>query len=553
MKKKFLNYRHLIKGLKQLTFWELLSLFLIAIVALPIFYNLTAFAKDSSMVWQHLIQTQLFDLIINSIKLCAIVVSLSCLLGVSLAWIIAKYDFKGRKFFDWAHLLPMSIPAYVLAFVYLGIFEYSGAIPSFLRQNYPLVYSYLPLGQSSFYLFIVMSFSLYPYVYYACKSSFESQGQNVIEAAQSLGYGPWRRFFKLHIPMARPWLISSCLLVFMECLADFGTVSIFNYDTFTLAIYKSWFSLFSIESAQQLSSFLIFIVFIIILSEHHIRKKMQFTYNYPRPKRIKLNNLQSLLCIIYCCIVFGFAFAIPIIKLVLWSMTAIQTDLDINYTKYIFNSLSLSFVGSLIIIIVALLLAYAARYSKNPLTPYFIRISTLGYAIPGTVLAVGSYVPFSKFEQYISAITEKYISLNIGLFISNTFLIVVFCYLCRFLVVGFGPIDNALRSIHIHLDEAAKSFGYNPQNIFKKVHLPLLKSGLITALLLCFVDLMKEMPITLMTRPFGWDSLAVKIYEFTSEGEWTRASLPALILVLTGLIPVIIISKQNRKENDSKY
>jgi len=326
-------------------------------------------------------------------------------------------------------------------------------------------------------------------------------------------------------------------------------VSIFNYDTFTTAIYKAWFGFFSLSAAAQLSTFLVALVFILIVLEQRLRKRMRFTQSRitPKAERIILVGSKKWLASGYCMFVLLISFLLPALQLLSWSLNVFSEEFDGRYLGLLTRSLTLGLSSALLIVTVAVLLAYAGRRHSDRLTQSLIRLATLGYALPGTVLAVGIFIPLATLDNFFIDSARSYFHLELPQLLQGTVLIMLVAYLIRFMAAGFKSIDSAMHRVTNNIDEASRLMGLRGVKLIAKVHLPILKSGIFTALTLVFVDVMKEMPITLMTRPFGWDTLAVKIFELTSEGEWERAALPALTLLLSGLIPIVLLMRGTEK------
>ncbi len=531
------------KMFRQIDGWKIASALIATAVLIPLLVLLLSFLKPETDIWKHISEHLLADLLINTAVLAGGVISLTAILGVSLAWLTAVCDYPGRKLFSWALLLPMAVPAYVMAFVFLGLFDFSGPVQENLRVWWPGRFDPVDV-RSAPGVIIVLSLGLYPYVYLLSRGAFLTQGRKAMEAARSLGCKPVRAFFRVALPMARPWIASGLMLVLMETLADFGAVSIFNYDTFTTAIYKAWFGLFSLDAAAQLSSILVILALAVMLIEQKMRSRMRYfqTGRLSMEKhRIPLKGFKGWAASLFCGLVFIVAFALPFLRLVAWSLRVVQDQLAVSYADEITNSFILSAGGAGIICIAALVLAYTARRHNDSITTATLRISTLGYALPGTVLAVGIFVGFSYVDLAIAS------GSGIESVLQGSLAMLFIAYGVRFLAVGYHPASSAMLRITPSIDEASQSFGVKGIKMLLRVHIPILKNGLLTAILLGFVDIMKEMPITLMTRPFGWDTLAVKIYELTSEGEWERAAIPGVVLILCGLIPVILLVAKSEK------
>jgi iron(III) transport system permease protein len=336
----------------------------------------------------------------------------------------------------------------------------------------------------------------------------------------------------------------------MEALADFGAVSIFNFDTFTTAIYKAWFGFFSLPAAAQLSSILVIIVFVLIVIEQKARRKMRFAGNGRAEgnfDRITLSGWKKWSATLFSAAVLLIAFVIPFVQLLIWSVEIYTEEFNFRYVSFLGHSLLFAMLASGGVVVCSVLLAYADRRHKDSLSSFCTRMSTFGYALPGTVLAVGLVIVITAVDKSLVDLLGTFFGYDKNTLIQGTMFTVIAAYMIRFMAAGYNSVNSAMHRISDSIDEAAISLGVKGISLLRKVHVPILKTGILTAATLVFVDVMKEMPITLMTRPFGWDTLAVKIFELTSEGEWERAALPAVALVLGGLIPVILLARQMEK------
>lgn len=531
--------------------WRVATLLLASLVLAPLVVVLLSVFSETNDVWLHFVQTSLVTLLTNTLWLLLGVAFGTTFLGVSLAWLTAAYDFPGRKWLDWALMLPLSLPPYVVAFVSIGLLDFTGPIQTQLRSWLRVEQLWFPKIRSTGGVIIVMTLTLYPYVYMLARNAFLTQGRRAIEAAQSLGQGRFRGFLSVVLPMARPWIAGGVALVLMEALADFGTVSIFNYDTFTTAIYKAWFGLFSLSAAAQLASLLVLIVFLVLLVEQQSRSRQRFSQagRSSVAERVSLQGRRGWIASVYAGAVLSIAFVIPFGQLFIWALHVFKQDFDSRYFTFLSHSIFLGGAAALLTCGCALILASADRFRDDFLTRIAIRVATLGYALPGSVLAVGIFIPLTWIDKQMIGWVKGLFGMEIGFIISGTLAAMLLAYLIRFLAVAHGAVDSAMNRITPSLDETARSLGVSGIPLLRKVYLPILRGGLLTAALLVFVDVMKEMPITLMTRPFGWDTLSVRIFEMTSEGEWERAALPAIALVLTGFIPILLLSRYSSKGN----
>ncbi|UCD33516.1 MAG: iron ABC transporter permease [Desulfobacterales bacterium] len=541
---KSLNMLRTLASLRSIAFVLALG------IIIPILLIFASFLQSEPKIWQHIVDTLLVDLLKNTLMLCIGVLAGTFVLGVGAAWLTAVCDFPGRKFFNWALILPLAVPTYVLAFVFIGLLDFSGPVQALLRANIVSSLKWFPNIRSPGGVIVVMSLALYPYVYLLTRNAFKTQGKRVLEVSQALGHSRAKAFFKAALPMARPWIASGLMLVLMETLADFGAVSIFNYDTFTTGIYKAWFGFFSLSAAGQLSSVLLIFVFVVIIVEQQMRTKIQFNQvgkMTTEESRIRLNGWGKWIAFGFLSAILLIAFCIPCLQLLIWFVRSISAELDSRYIGLLFRSIFFSSISAAVIVGLGLFLAYIQRQYSDFTSKWIIRLATMGYALPGTVLAVGVVIMLSFADRQIIWLIKETSGIQLYSILNGTIVAVIFAYTVRFLTAGFNSINSSMLRITRSQDEASTLLGITGLNQLRKIHIPILKNGLFTAAMLVFVDVMKEMPITLMTRPFGWDTLAVKIFELTSEGEWQRAALPSITLVLAGLVPLILLNRQSER------
>ena len=534
----------------QLNKWHYASGALALLVAVPLLVVFSGWLQPSTEVWSHLAETLLSQLFINTIKLVIGVGLGVMLLGVSLAWLTARCDFPGRRLFDWMLMLPLAIPAYVMAFVAIGLLDFSGPVQTALREWLGAGNFWFPEIRSTGGVILVMVLVLYPYVYMLARTAFLTQGRSTLEAAQTLGYGPIGVFWRVALPMARPAIVAGTSLALMETLADFGTVATFNYDTFTTAIYKAWFGVFSLQAASQLASLLLLFVFVSLMTERFTRKRADYhdTMRSGKTPRFRFNGWRGWGITALLSLFFSLAFLLPFIQLCLWAFEAVSEELDARYLGLLYHTLVLGLLAALVTTAGALILGFARRYQRDRITSLTVTLSTLGYALPGSVLAVGIMIAVTQADNFLHTFMATLGATTSGQILSGSVFALVLAYVIRFMAVAHGPVETGLSRIKHSLPEAAQTLGATPRHVLTKIYLPLLRPGLFTAMLLVLVDTMKEMPATLLMRPFGWDTLAVRIYEMTSEGEWERAALPAITLVLVGLLPVILLVRKTLQD-----
>ncbi|MCZ8129782.1 MAG: iron ABC transporter permease [Steroidobacteraceae bacterium] len=518
-----------------------------ALVALPLVLVLGALAQGAfggdAEVVSHLFRHVVPGVVVDTLVLVAGVALVAGLLGTGLAWLVSTYDFPLRGFYAWALLLPLAAPAYVLAFVAIAALDYAGPVQGWLRTVVGPELR-LPPIRSTGGVILVMGLALYPYVYLLARGAFATQGRRALEVAQSLGLSPRQAFLRVQLPLARPWIAGGIALVAMETLADFGTVAVFNYDTFTTAIYRAWSGLYSLEAALQLAGLLVVLVAGALVVEQRARAAQRHTaLGGPAADRRRLRGWRAALATAAPATVLTVALVLPLIALVSWSARHAARDLDADYFDAAWRSLLLGLMAAALVCALALALAYAVRARPGAATRALARLATLGYALPGAVLAVGVFVPVATLNNAFEAVGAR-LGADWPFYLQGTFVVLLMAYAARFLAVGHAPVEANLGRVTRALDDSARLLGASGLSLVARVHLPLLRAGLLTAAALVFVDVMKEMPITLMTRPFGWDTLAVRVFELTSEGEWTRAALPALAIVLAGLVPVALILRR---------
>lgn len=525
--------------------WQAASLLVAATVAAPILVVTAAWLTPAADVWRHIVDTVLGELLRNTAVL-VVGVGLGVLaLGTALAWLVATCDFPGRRVFDWALMLPLAIPAYVLAFVYVGLLDFSGPVQSWLRATLGAGHG-LPPIRSAGGVIAVMVLAFYPYVYMLARSAFLAHGRATLETGRVFGLGPWQAFVRAALPMARPALAAGTALALMEALADFGAVAVFNYDTFTTAIYKAWQGLFSLSAAAQLASLLLLIVAAALATEQRLRGAARYdiALRHARTNRYRLRGWRAGAAAALAAVVLLLAFAVPVAQLALWVWRVAYQDLDERYAGFFLNTLALGAAAAAVTTFFALLLAYTYRLKPDRFVRGSIRFATLGYALPGSVLAVGIMLSFVWMDHHVIAFVQRLLGIATAPLLTGTLVALILAYGVRFMAVAYGPLDSGFERIRPSLWQAARSLGAANWEILWRVSIPMLRSGLFGAGLLVFVEVMKEMPATLLLRPFGWDTLATRIFEMTSEGEWERAALPAVTLVLVGLIPVILLVRR---------
>ncbi|RKZ96268.1 MAG: iron ABC transporter permease [Gammaproteobacteria bacterium] len=540
--------------------WQLGILAITLLFAIPVFTVFSFVFQDSGDVWNHLAETVLSDYIINSLLLMLGVSFGTLSIGITTAWLTSLCEFPGRKLFQWALLLPLAMPAYIIAYTYTGMLDFSGPLQTILRDtfNWGARDYWFPEIRSIGGAMMMLSLVLYPYVYLLTRAAFLEQSSVTLEASRSLGMGSWKSFFAIALPMARPAIVTGLSLALMETLADFGTVEYFAVSTFTTGIFRTWFGLGDVSAASQLASILLLFVFVLIVIERFSRRQARYHQHFghqAHAKRIQLTFKQGWLAFIACLIPLLLGFALPFAQLSVWTFETAEEMINSDFYTLVFNSLSLAIITAILALLLALFMSYGQRLKNSAVIHMMVRIASMGYAIPGTVIAIGIIIPFAWFDNTLDDWSRNQFDFSTGLILSGTLFALVFSYLVRFLAVSVGAVESSLGKIKPSMDDAARSMGYKPLQVLKKIHIPIMRSTLLTAVLLVFVDVLKELPATLLLRPFNFNTLAVRAYELAADERLADASSAAIMIVLTGIIPVILLSlsiSKNRYESESQ-
>lgn len=510
-------------------------------------------------VWKHLSSTVLDDYLINSFWLMVGVGFGVLIIGVGTAWLVTMYRFPGSGVLTWLMILPMAVPAYLMAYTYTDFLSVTGPVQEAIRSLTgwgPNEY-WFPQIRSLGGAILLMSFVFYPYVYLLTRSAFLDQSSSQLEAARGLGAGMQEIFFRIGLPLARPSIAAGLALVLMETLNDFGTVDYFGIQTFTTGIYRTWFGLGDRIAAAQLSAFLMtFILMLLLLerwSRNRIRDNQVSTERYGRLTQIQLSGWRKWAASLSCFLPVAIGFLIPVVILLSLLFENPSAAIDERFFRFTFNSVSVALIAGFFALVSALLLSYGVRLHPTWITRASARVGTLGYAIPGSVIAVGLLIPFGLADQTLNDLSRRLFGFSPGLLLSGTLFALVFAYVVRFLAVAHQSVDTGLSNITRNMDEAAEGLGYTFGGILRKVHIPMLTGSLLTAMLLVMVDVLKELPATLIVRPFNFDTLAVQVYRLASDERLAESSGAALVIVLVGLIPVYVLSRSITKLRSRKF
>jgi iron(III) transport system permease protein len=514
------------------------------LVAVPILAVLLSLASPAYAIWAHLWRTQLAELLWNTFILLLGVAVGTLGLGTLLAWLVVFHEFPGRRIFEWALVLPLALPAYVIGFVFLGMFEFAGPLQTSLRHAFgPEVR--LPDLRSGRGVILVMTLVLYPYVYTLARAALLEQAPEAFESARSLGRSRGQAFRDVSLPLARPALVAGTTLACMEALADYGTVATFSYRTLTEAVYRVWHGMFDRLAATQLAAVLLGLAALLMLLERLSRGRARFTQGRRAtrpPVRARLTGFPAAGATAFCLGVWTLAFGLPVGQLLVWAVRIVRRDgIPPDFFGALGASLGLAASAATLTLGVALILAYALRFRPSRVVGPAVRVAALGYALPGAVIAVGVLLPLSRLDHALAWMIERTLGLEVGLLLTGTAAALVYAYLVRFLAISLQTVEASLTRIPRSLDEVARSLGAGAGRTLRRIHGPLIRRGLLAALLLVFVDVMKEMPATLLLRPLDLDTLAIAVWRRTGESLWEEAAVPALMLVLAGLIPVSLL------------
>lgn len=534
-----------------LLFGGLCIAFLVALPVVGIGANL--FQGGTSATLEHLAATVLPAYVLNSLALCLGVGLGVALIGVTTAWLTALHDFPGRRVFEWALLLPMAVPAYVMAYMYTDLLTFAGPVQSALREAFGWRYGdyWFPDVRTLPGAVLMFVFVLYPYVYLLVRTAFLERAGRAMEAARSLGQGPWRAFFSVSLPLARPAIAAGVALALMETLADFGTVAYFAVDTFTTGIYRAWFSLGDRVAAAQLAALLLAVVLLLLAGERLSRGRARYhdsAGGKHAVQRRPLRGWAALAAVLACALPLLFGFLLPAACLLDMAINDGDAQFGWRFLTLARNSFLLAGVTAVIGVLLALLLAYGARWAKAGLAARLAtllnRVVGLGYAVPGSVIAVGVLIPVTRLDLWLVGWWASWFGAAPGLLLSSGVAALVYAYLVRFLASALHAVEAGLARITPAMDDAARSLGVGQAGVLRRVHAPLLRGSLLTAGLLVFVDVMKELPATLVMRPFDFDTLAVQAYTLASDERLAEASTASLAIVVVGLLPLIFLSRQ---------
>jgi iron(III) transport system permease protein len=527
--------------------WTVASVVMGLLLVLPLAVVVGHVFIPGGEAWRHLSTTVLPDYVSTTLLLLAAVLAGVLVVGTACAWLVATCDFPGRRVFEWALLLPLAMPAYVMAYAYTDLLQFSGPVQTALRvaMGWGASDFRLPEIRSLGGAALMFTFALYPYVYMLARVAFVEQSASLHEAGRTLGLSPWSSFFRVSLPLARPALAGGAALALMETLADFGTVSYFGVQTFTTGIFRAWLSMGEPISAAKLSVILLAFVAVVLALEKALRGGARFEQlpGAATRKRLRLGRAAAFAAVGACVVPLILGFALPGAHLVALSLGRGGQPWGARFAQLVINTTLLATITALIAVAVALLLAYGARVSRSRASRWMNQLAGLGYALPGAVIAIGVLIPATRLDHWIADAAAAG-GITLGLVFTGSVGALVYAYLIRFLAIALQTVEAGLARITPHMEDAARSLGLGSAETLARVHAPMMRSSLITAALLVFVDVMKELPATFVMRPFNFDTLAVQAYHFASDERLAEAAAASLAIVAVGLVPLLVASRR---------
>ena len=531
--------------------WFLSSLLISILVIIPITTVFFSFFEDTSRYFEILKETFLFEYILNSLILLIGVLVLTFILGVGSAYVVSFYEFPGANFFKWALILSFAIPPYIYAYSLFAFFDNYGTAFTILKNLFGEgeYNKYIPKFDDMFGLILSISFSLFAYVYILTRSAFLYQSQNLIELGKNLGFSKFKSFYSIILPAARPAIVAGLSLVAMETLAEFGAVDFFSVNTLTTGIYNAWITFDDLAFANRISFFLLLFIFILFLSENLSRKKAKFHLEskggFKQKEKIILSGSKSFFAFLFCSIIFFLSFLFPLSQMLYWTIKFPENLFDINLTSLLINTLCLVLLSSIVLILFALISNYGNRVSKNKILNVLSTLSISGYAIPGIILAV-AFITFVAWfdENVIKAL--GFLSIK-KIFIGSVLGLVI-VYFIRFYSLAFNGIKSGYEKINLSVDESAYLLGYSKRKTFTNIHIPYLRNSILFVIILISLEIVRELPITLILRPFNFETLATTAYISASEDLLEAAAVPSLFLILIAAFFITITSKYILRE-----
>jgi len=535
--------------------WSVSGYLIAAVITLPLVAIITQALAPDEAVFAHLFDTVLPTYVANTLQLMFWVGLGALIIAIPAAWLVAKCHFPGRRIFQWALLLPLAMPAYVVAYVYTDLLDYAGPLQKLLRELFvwqsPQDY-YFPEVRSLGGASMMLSLVLFPYIYLLARTTFMEQSSSLQHAARVMGCGPWRSFWHLSLPMARPALAVGVALVAMETAADFATVSYFAVPTLTTAVYDTWLEYGSLSAAAKLSAIMLLVVFSMIGFERFARRKQQLFQKQTGVNQVELYLLKGMkakLASGYCSALLFFSFLLPFIILLQYAWEYFDQSWSSAFWEYSLNSLYIAAIVSVIAVFIGVLLMFIRRISPRRADLLPSRLVSTGYALPGTVLAIGILVPLTYLDFAVNDLYEYLGHRGPGLIFTGSVFVLIFAFCIRFSAIAIGSVESSYKRISPSLDMAAITMGLTPWALLCRVHIPLLRRGIFAGLLLVFIECMKELPAALLLRPVGFENLATYVFQFVSDEQLEHGALAAIVIVLVGLVPLIYLNRSLEQES----
>ena len=529
---------------KILSPWYVLPIITLLIFLAPILIILSSIFSDYSDNWEHIYNYVLIDYVINSIVLVSGVSVLVMAIGSVTAWVVTNYNFFGKKFFEWGLILPLAIPPYILAYTFTGLFDSYGTVNEIARDLFNLQQSAVlfPNIRNIYGAIIVFAFTLYPYVYLICRTAFLNQSKSMFEVGRTLGLSQTLIFFRLALPLVRPALIAGTMIVAMETLSDFGAVDHFAVSTFTTGIFRTWYGMYDLTTAMQLASMLLIFITFCLIIERTSRRNASYdsvSSNFKPSLVQKLDSLKSFACFLVCFLPIFIGFLLPILEILNWALSFNSGFFDKQFLSISSNTILLSVTSAILCTFIAMMINFSIRYKNSPLLKFINPFLNVGYAVPGLILAVG-------IVQLFVFVDSKLLSSLEGYFLTGSIFGLIFAYVIKSYALANSTYEAGYQKINKVIDDSARILKSRGFNLLYRVHFPILKTSFFTSILLVTSEVVKELPATLILRPFNFETLAVSTYIYASEERMIEAAAPATAIILIGLIPIYFISKMIR-------
>ncbi|MBO8157914.1 MAG: iron ABC transporter permease [Bacillaceae bacterium] len=531
---------------RHINVWALLSLVFIMIIFIPnVLIGINLFTEPTEN-WGHITEYLLKDYIYNTLVLVIFTAIATMMIGTSLAWLIVNYQFPLRNFLKWGLILPLAIPPYIGAYVYHGLLNYTGFIQVTLRNSF-----HIEVNQQYFNIMtipgaiFIFTLFLYPYVYVITKGFLEKQSASLFENARLLGGGPFKTFFRVVLPLSRATIVGGVVLVVLEVLNDYGVVSYFGIQTFSTAIFRTWYGMKDLDSALKLAGILMVIVIVVLMLERFIRGRRRYSYSTANIRQIQpqpLSGYKKWLVSGYSLFIFAIAFMIPIIQLVYWALMTFHKVISDEFITLIYNSVLAATIASTIIIIVSLIVGNYTRLHKGVIPNLFSRVITLGYSIPGAAIAIAIITLFIMIDGWLESVSGI-LGLDSAIVLRTTLVMLISAYIIRFMAVGYNAVEGGFEKIGSSFTEASRILGMSSVKTFFKVDIPMLKGALLGGFILVFVDILKELPLTLFLQPFNFSTLATQAYRFANDEMVHEAALASILIVSISATSIFIFHK----------